>query len=194
MGRHISIAIRIAVVTIIVFGAIYPLVMTGIAQILFPKQANGSLVKENGKVIGSQLIGQQFSTPGYFHPRPSAAGIGYDAAASGGSNLAPTSKALANSIKERSKTIVKQNYGMDKDKIPVDMITSSGSGLDPDISLANANAQIPRVAKARGVSEAFIRELVKTNMTKRTLGFLGETRVNVLSINLAMDKSKGFAK
>lgn len=194
MGRHISIAIRMALVTIVVFGVIYPLVMTGIAQVLFPRQANGSLVKEHGTVIGSELIGQQFAGPGYFHPRPSAAGKGYDAASSGGSNLGPTSKALADTIRNRAETVVQQNSGLGEGRIPVDMVTASGSGLDPDISVANAYAQTLRVAKARGLSDARVRELVDMNVTRRTLGFLGEPRVNVLRINRTLDASGGTVK
>lgn len=194
MGRHTSIAIRMALVTIVVFGVIYPLVMTGIAQVLFPRQANGSLVKEHGTVIGSELIGQQFAGPGYFHPRPSAAGKGYDAASSGGSNLGPTSKALADTIRNRAETAVQQNSGLGKGRIPVDMVTASGSGLDPDISIANAYAQTLRVAKARGLSDARVRKLVDMNVTRRTLGFLGESRVNVLRINRTLDASGGTVK
>lgn len=176
-----------ALVTILLFGVIYPIAMTGIAQVLFPRQANGSLVKEHGKVIGSELIGQQFAGPGYFHPRPSAAGKGYDAASSGGSNLGPTSKALADTVKKRSEAAVQQNSGLAKGQIPVDMVTASGSGLDPDISVANAYAQAPRVATARRVSDAKVKELVDKNTTARTFGFAGERRVNVLRINRALD-------
>lgn len=189
MGRHTSIAIRMAFVTIVVFGVLYPLAMTGIAQALFPRQANGSLVKEHGKVVGSELIGQQFTGPGYFHPRPSAAGKGYDAASSGGSNLGPTSKALADTVRARA-----ENSGLGKGQIPVDMVTSSGSGLDPDISVANAYAQVPRVAKARGLSDGRVGELLRANITRRTLGFMGEPRVNVLRINKALDALSGTVR
>ena len=188
MGRHTAIAIRMAVVTIVVFGLIYPLAMTGIGQLLFPRQANGSLIRQNGKVIGSQLIGQQFTGPGYFHPRPSAAGKGYDATASGGSNLGPTSKVLVRDVKERIAAEMKQNPGLTRGRIPADMVTASGSGLDPDITIANAEAQISRVAKARAMPEAQVRQLVKANTTGRIFGFLGEPRVNVLHLNLALDK------
>lgn len=189
MGRHTSIAIRMAFVTILVFGVLYPLAMTGISQVLFHRQANGSLVKEHGKVIGSELIGQQFTAPGYFHPRPSAAGKGYDAVSSGGSNLGPTSKALADIVRDRA-----ENSGLGKGRIPVDMVTASGSGLDPDISVANAYAQTRRVAKTRGMSDARVRELVGANITRRTLGFLGEPRVNVLRINKALDALSGTVR
>ncbi len=188
MGRHTTIAIRMALVTMIIFGLIYPLAMTGVSQVLFPHQANGSLIREHGRVIGSGLIGQQFTGPGYFHPRPSAAGKGYDAAASGGSNLGPTSKVLADGVKDRIKTAMQENPGLAKGSIPADMVTTSASGLDPDISVANAYAQVSRVAKARGVSDSSIKELVDSSITGRTLGFLGEPRVNVLKINRALDE------
>jgi len=194
MGRHTSIAIRMALVTIVVFGVIYPLVMTGIAQALFPRQANGSLIREHGTVIGSELIGQQFTGPGYLHPRPSAAGEGYDATSSGGSNLGPTSRALMEGVKSRADIVMRQNPNLTKGRIPVDMVTASGSGLDPDISVANAYAQAPRVAKARGLSDTSIRQLVDANTTGRTLGFLGEPRVNVLRINRALDILSGTIK
>lgn len=194
MGRHTSIAIRMALVTIIVFGILYPLMMTGIAQVFFPGQANGSLVKRHGKIIGSALIGQQFTRPGYFHPRPSAAGKGYDAAASGGSNLGPTNRALADTVRDRANAATKQNPGLHKGHIPVDMVTASGSGLDPDISAANAYAQAPRVARARGISEASIRQLIDKNITRRKFGFMGEPRVNVLQINRALDALSGSTR
>lgn len=194
MGRHTSIAIRMAFVTILVFGVVYPLAMTGVAQLLFPRQANGSLVRERGKIMGSNLIGQQFTQSGYFHPRPSAAGKGYDAASSGGSNLGPTSKALADSVRDRSDAAIKQNPSLSKGRIPADMVTASASGLDPDISMANAYAQVPRVAKARGLSGTRVRSLVDKNTIGRTFGFLGEPRVNVLEINRALDASGESAK
>jgi len=176
-----------ALVTMIIFGLIYPLAMTGVSQVLFPHQANGSLIREHGKVIGSELIGQQFTGPEYFHPRPSAAGKGYDAVASGGSNLGPTSKVFINSVNESIKTAMQENPGLVKGGIPADMVTTSASGLDPDISVANAYAQVSRLAKARGVSDSSVRELVNKNTTGRTLGFMGEPRVNVLKINRELD-------
>lgn len=194
MGRHISIAIRMVIVTVIVFGVIYPLAMTGIAQVAFPRQANGSLVKEHGRVVGSELIGQQFSGPGYFHPRPSAAGKGYDATASGGSNLGPTSRALVDTVKDRAVAAVHQNPELRKGTIPVDMVTASGSGLDPDISVADAYAQVSRVAKVRGLTNARVRRLVDASITGRSLGFLGEQRVNVLRINRDLDALGGTGK
>ena len=184
MGRHASIAIRMALITIVIFGVLYPLAITAISQVLFPRQSNGSLLQEQGKVIGSKLIGQQFTRPEYFHPRPSAAGKGYDAAASGGSNLGPTNKVFIKTVGDRVKTAENRN------QIPVDMVTSSGSGLDPDISIANAYTQASRVAKARSLSETRIRELIELNVTKRTFGFLGEPRVNVLTINMKLDTIK----
>lgn len=194
MGRHISIAIRMAFVTILIFGLLYPLVMTGIAQVLFPRKANGSLIKEHDKVVGSELIGQQFTKPEYFHPRPSAAGKGYDAASSGGSNLGPTSRVFADSVKGRINDVVKQNPNLAKGKIPADMVTASGSGLDPDISVMNAYAQAQRVAKARGISSSRIQELIDSNTTKRDFGILGEPRVNVLKINRMLDMMNGTVK
>ncbi len=194
MGRHALIAIRIAIATIIIFGVIYPLIMTGIAQVIFNKQADGSLIREHGQVIGSELIGQQFTRPEYFHPRPSAAGNGYDATSSGGSNLGPTSKELASAVKSRTRVAMQQNPELRKGRIPVDMVTASGSGLDPDVSLANAYAQVPRVAKARNISDESVRRLIDRNVTGRVLGFLGEPRVNVLRINRALDVSGKAAK
>ena len=191
MGRHTSIAIRMALVTMVVFGVIYPLAMTGIAQALFPGQANGSLIRQHGTVIGSELIGQQFTGPGYFHPRPSAAGEGYDAASSGGSNLGPTSRALVEGVKSRADIVMRENPNLTKGGVPVDMVTASGSGLDPDISVANAYAQAPRVARARGLSGARVKELLDTHVTGRALGFLGEPRVNVLRVNRALDALSG---
>ncbi|MEN6371830.1 MAG: potassium-transporting ATPase subunit KdpC [Armatimonadota bacterium] len=182
------IAIRLAFVTILLFGVIYPLLMTGIAQVVFPRQANGSLVKVNNNVIGSELIGQSFTSPGYFHPRPSAAGGGYDATSSGGSNLGPTNKVLAGTVRSRLDASIRENPGLAKGRVPVDMVTASGSGLDPDISVANAYAQSLRVAKVRGISADSIKRLVDSSTTRRTFGFLGEPRVNILRINRALDR------
>lgn len=187
MWRHISIAIRLAVITLIITGIIYPLLITGIAQVAFPKQANGSLVKRGSKVIASELIGQQFIRPEYFHPRPSAAGNGYDATASGGSNLGPTSKELINRVQSDVARVRKDNPSLANGKVPVDMVTTSASGLDPDITLANAYVQLPRVAKARGISEDEVRKMVDANITKRQFGILGEPRINVLKLNMALD-------
>jgi K+-transporting ATPase ATPase C chain len=187
MWRHISIAIRLAVVTLLITGIAYPFVITGIAKLAFPKQANGNLVERDGRVVGSQLIGQQFIRPEYFHPRPSAAGNGYDAAASGGSNLGPTSRKLVERVSADVNRVRKDNPSLAGRKVPVDMVTTSASGLDPDITPANAYAQVPRVARARGVSDGIIKKLVDANITKRQLGVLGEPRVNVLRLNMALD-------
>jgi len=191
MGRHVSIAIRMALVTMVAFGLIYPLAMTGIAHVVFPWQANGSLVRAHGKVMGSELIGQQFAGAGYFQPRPSAAGDGYDAAASGGSNLGPTNRELATAVKHRADATKHLNPAMSKGRVPVDMVTTSGSGLDPDISVASALAQAPRIARARGLTDARVKELIDKNTAGRSLGFLGEPRVNVLRINNALDAMTG---
>jgi len=188
MWRHTVIAIKLALVTLVILGVVYPLVMTGLAQALFPKQANGSLIKEGDRVVGSALIGQQFTRPEYFHPRPSAAGKGYDATASGGSNLGPTSRKLVDGVRANAREAASENPRLRHSGIPVDMVTASASGLDPDISPANALAQVPRVARARGKSEAELMRVVKAHVTPRQFGLLGEPRVNVLRLNLAIDE------
>lgn len=180
-------AILITVVFTILTGLAYPLAVTGIAQGIFPHQANGSLVERNGKVVGSNLIGQNFARPEYFHPRPSAAGgNGYDATASGGSNLGPTNPALSDRLTKDAAQFRKDNPSY-TGTIPADAITTSGSGLDPEISPANALAQAARVAQARGATPAAIDELVISAVKKRDLGILGEPRVNVLALNLELD-------
>ena len=181
-------AILLTVVFIVVTGLIYPGVVTGIAKVIFPRQANGSLVTVNGQVIGSSLIGQQFSQPGYFHPRPSAAGSGYDATASGGTNKGPTDRKLADTLIAGA-IAQAESSGVPKGRVPADMATTSGSGLDPHISPANALFQVARVATARGVDSTKVRELVQTHVEGRQLGFLGEPRVNVLVLNLALDSA-----
>jgi K+-transporting ATPase ATPase C chain len=180
-------AILITIVMTVVTGLMYPLAVTGIAQAVFPKQANGSLVERNGAVIGSELIGQNFVKSEYFHPRPSAAGSsGYDATASGGSNLGPTNPALNDRLTKDAAQFHKDNPDF-SGPIPADAITTSGSGLDPEISPANAMAQAARVAKARGIARDKVEDLVRANTQARDLGVLGEPRVNVLKLNLALD-------
>ncbi|HZO89269.1 MAG TPA: potassium-transporting ATPase subunit KdpC [Chthonomonadaceae bacterium] len=202
--------LRPALVSVLVFtiltGLLFPFAITGIAQLVFPKQARGSLMEQNGKVIGSELIGQNFTAPGYFHPRPSAAGSGYDAANSGATNLGPTSDKLINGIhkklpngqddpgnfdgiKDLAAAYRKENGLPDNAPIPADAVTRSASGLDPHISPANAQLQAARVAQARRLSEEQVRRLVMENTEGRQFGFLGEPRVNVLRLNLALDKA-----
>ena len=175
-------------------GLLYPLAITGIAQAVFPTAANGSLIEANGHVIGSALIGQSFAKPEYFHPRPSAAGNnGYDAAGSSGSNLGPTNPALEKRLKESAAAFLKENPSF-KGSIPADAITTSGSGLDPDISPANALAQVARVAAARKITPEQIASLVNRLTEERQLWILGEPRVNVLNLNLALDHEAAVAK
>jgi K+-transporting ATPase ATPase C chain len=185
MKKNFLISIWFTLATTLLFGVIYPLVVTGLAQVLFPKQANGSLIREDGKLVGSHLIGQPFTAPGYFFSRPSAAGAaGYDSSASSGSNLGPTSKALVDRVSASVQQLQATNPNT---PVPADLVTTSGSGLDPDISPASANFQVPRVAKERGMSEADVRGLVAKHTKGRQLGFLGEARVNVLDLNLDLD-------
>jgi potassium-transporting ATPase KdpC subunit len=191
MTRYLGTAIRMTILTAILLGLLYPLAITGIAQVVFPGAANGSLVTVNGRVIGSSLIAQGFTAATYFHPRPSAAGSGYDAMASSASNLGPTSQVLMDRVKTDVRGQIAQDPGLKPGAVPVDMVTTSGSGLDPDITVANARAQAPRVAAGRGMSLASILTLVARNTTGRQLGFLGEPRVNVLRLNLALDAAQG---
>lgn len=180
-------AILITFVFTLLTGILYPLAVTGIAQTVFHSQANGSLIQRNGTVIGSELIGQNFTKPEYFHPRPSAAGTGYDATSSGGSNLGPTNPALADRLTKDAAQFRKDNPSW-AGPIPADAITTSGSGLDPEISPANAFAQAARVAKARGISSVDnVDRLIRINVQERDLGVLGEPRVNVLKLNLTLD-------
>jgi len=185
MKRNIIISVLMTIVTTILLGIVYPLVVTGIAQVLFPHKANGQLISQNGKLIGSSVIGQPFGEPTYFHSRPSAAGTGYDATASGGTNLGPTNKALISRVQSHAEALQKENPGV---PVPVDLVTTSASGLDPHISIAAADFQIPRVARARGISESQVRQLVAAHTEYRQFGFLGEPRVNVLELNLALDR------
>jgi potassium-transporting ATPase KdpC subunit len=190
--KYLGTALRMTIVTAVVFGLVYPLAMTGIAQVVFPGAANGSLVKVNGRVVGSSLIGQQFTGAKYFQPRPSAAGSGYDGMASSFSNLGPTNAKLIARIKADVAKLVAANPGLKAGSIPVDMVTTSASGLDPDITVANARVQAPRVAAARGMSLASVLALVSRHTTGRQLGFLGEPRVNVLRLNLTLDAAQGI--
>jgi potassium-transporting ATPase KdpC subunit len=189
MRRQLLPALIMVVITTVVLGIAYPLVVTGIGKVAFHDKAEGSLVKRDGKVVGSRLIGQQFTDPQYFHPRPSAAGDnGYDASLSLGSNLGPTNPELLKEVKERVANYRKENGLSAHATVPVDAVTASGSGLDPDISVANARIQARRVADERELPLDRVLALVKDNTDKRALGFLGEPGVNVLELNLALDK------
>jgi K+-transporting ATPase ATPase C chain len=181
--KQIRTALLYTVISAVFLGLGYPLMITVLAQWIFPKQANGSLIVRHGQVIGSELIGQRFSGPGYFHGRPSAAGNGYDAEASGGSNLAPTNHILIQHVEQR---VAADRVGTSK--VPIDLVTSSASGLDPDITPAAAYYQAPRVAEARHLPVAVIRKLVADHITPRQFGLLGEPRVNVLALNLSLDR------
>jgi potassium-transporting ATPase KdpC subunit len=187
MKKGLINALLFTIVTTIIFGLLYPLAMVGLSKWVFPRQAAGSLIEKNGRVIGSSLIGQAFASDKYFHSRPSSAGNGYDASASSASNLAPTNQALEDRVKGDVAKLQQENPGV---AIPADLVTSSGSGLDPHISPAAAAFQIPRVAKARGVSAESLQALVAKHTEQRTFGIFGEPRVNVLELNLELDGAK----
>lgn len=184
MRRNLIIAILYTAISTCILGIGYPFLIFGLAHLLFPMQANGSLIYSHGELIGSRLIGQPFSGPRYFHGRPSAAGSGYDATASGGSNLGPTNQKLVDRITEDTKLLEREHPG---EPVPIDLVTASASGLDPDITQAGAAFQISTVAHARGLSEAEIRAIVQRHTSTRQFGILGEPRVNVLELNLDLD-------
>ena len=189
MMKNLITAFLMTIVTTVLLGLVYPLAVTGLAQVIFPDHANGSLIhRSDGTVIGSRLIGQSFSSPGYFHSRPSAAGAnGYDAAASSGSNLGPTNQKLIDRVKVDVEKLQAENPGK---PVPIDLVTTSASGLDPHISPAAAEFQVPRIARERGMNESELRQLVTAHTEGRQFGFLGEPRVNVLLLNLALDERK----
>jgi K+-transporting ATPase ATPase C chain len=189
--RNLLTAAVMTVVTTVMLGILYPMAITGIAQVAFPHEANGQLIERNGTVVGSRIIGQAFSSPGYFRSRPSAARTGYDAANSAGTQLGPTNKKLIDAVRANVEAARKENRDA---PVPIDLVTSSASGLDPHISPAAADFQVPRVARERAVPEADVRRLVEANTAARTLGFLGEPRVNVLELNLALDARFGRKK
>ncbi len=191
MKKQLLISIWMTLATTALLGIAFPVVVTGLAQVLFPSQANGELIRSRGKTIGSCLIGQPFTSPGYFRSRPSAAGAagaaGYDGTASGGSNLAPTNKALLDGVAARARALQAENPHA---PVPIDLVTASGSGLDPHISPAAADFQVPRVARQRGMSENEVRALVQKHTEGRQFGLLGEPRVNVLELNLDLDAAR----
>ena len=185
MKKNLITALLMTVVTTILFGLLFPLAITGLAQVLFPKQANGELLTRNGKVVGSRLIGQTYSSSGYFYSRPSSAGTGYDAANSSGSNLGPTNQLLIARVQQDADRLQKENPAS---PIPMDLLTSSASGLDPHISPEAAEFQVPRIARERHLTEDVVREAVRQHTEARQFGFLGEPRVNVLELNLTLDE------
>lgn len=185
MKKNLIISILMTVVTTVLLGLVYPLAVTALAQLIFRDKANGQLIVKNGQVVGSRLIGQGFSGPGYFHSRLSAAGNGYDAANSGGSNLGPTNQKLIDRVKADTVRLQAENPGT---PVPIDLVTTSASGFDPEISPAAAEFQIPRIARERKMTEDAVREIVGKHTEGRQLGLLGEARVNVLELNLELDQ------
>ena len=185
MKKNLTTAILMTIATTVLLGIVYPLVVTGIAQVIFPKQANGQLIQKAGRTVGSRIIGQGFSGAGYFHPRPSAAGSGYDAANSGGSNLGPTNKKLVERVNQDVASLHTENPNQ---AVPIDLVTTSASGFDPHITPAAAEFQLSRVAKARGINQDALRKLIAKHMEGRQLGVLGEPRINVLELNLELDE------
>ena len=186
--RALLIAIRMTIVLTILTGLLYPLAMVGVAHLIFPWQSAGSIATRNGQVVGAAIVGQNFASSQYFHGRPSAAGDkGYDATSSGGSNLGPTNKTLIDTVRKRLKDELETDPGISAGQVPIDLVTASGSGLDPEISPAAAEIQVARVAKARGLSQDVVEQLVQRNTRGRWLGIFGEPGVNVLRLNLALD-------
>ena len=185
MKKNLVTAFLMTIATTILLGVLYPLLITALAQVLFKDKANGQIITRNGEAIGSRIIAQPFTGAKYFHPRPSAAGNGYDAANSGGTNLGPTNQKLIDRVQSDAKSLHEENPAQ---PIPVDLLTTSASGLDPDITPAAAEFQIPRVARERGMQESVLRDLVQKHTAQRDLGLLGEARVNVLELNLTLDE------
>lgn len=191
LTRNLVAALLMTIVTTVILGIVYPLAMTAIAQVAFPDKANGQLIERNGRLVGSRIIGQGFTKPGYFRSRPSAAGMGYDAANSAGSNLGPTNRRLVDAVKANVEAARKENPNV---AVPIDLVTASASGIDPHLTPAAAAFQIPRVARERGMSEAELRSIVSAHSEGRQFGFLGEPRVNVLELNLALDAAHPMQK
>lgn len=191
MRRQLAPALMVFIALTLLTGIAYPLAVTGVAQVAFPGRADGSLIERGGRVVGSRLIGQAFTEPRYFHPRPSAAGEGYDGMASSASNLGPANPELIDEVRARSAACRRENDLRPGQRVPIDAVTTSGSGLDPDISVANARLQAARVARARSLDLNVVQALIEEHADGRSLGFLGEPGVNVLELNLALDGARG---